>query len=101
MSEQIDITPYSKRFDSVCGRARNRAAYSETPERFLAMFHAELSRLRREGMASTLDQAPDWLDPTHLAAEIEALAATRAMRNWGTAKGLCLTRRARHQALAA
>ena len=101
MTETVNITPYSRRFDSVCSRAKNRAEQSETPERFLSMFHSELSRIRREGVDTTLSKGPDWNDPTHLAAEVEALAATRAMRYWGTAEGLCITRRAKRHALTA
>lgn len=101
MSKYVDTTPFSKRYDTVCQRAEKRSARSETPERFMNEFHDELSELRREGMTAIVERTPDWYDPTHLAAEIEALAALRAMRNWGTAEGLCLTRRAKNQVLAA
>jgi hypothetical protein len=101
MPETMDITPFSKRYDSVCSRAEKRASRSEAPDLFMNKFYGGLSELRREGMAAVVDKAPDWLDPTHLAAEIEALAALRAIRYWGTAKGLCLTRRKRGEGLAA
>lgn len=94
-------TPVSERYAAICNRAEKRSMQSEAPKRFMNEFHDELSALRREGLDVIVERAPDWLDPVHLAAEIEAITATRAMRCWGTLDGLCFPRRSKSQVLAA
>lgn len=89
------VNAAGKRFDTVCQWADLRARQSVKPERFLWVFHDELATIRRHGEAAVLEKDSTRLNPTDLAAEIEALAATRAMRTWGTNEGLCLTRRKR------
>jgi hypothetical protein len=67
----------------------------------MELFHNAMAEARRNGENAIVDQSPDWGDPTHLAAEVEALAARRAMRHWGTTWGICLRRRVSKQDLAA
>lgn len=98
MAVFVDTTPFGERFEAVCKRAKVRSERSAEPQRFLNEFEGEMAALRREGLASVVERGPDWSDPTHLAAEVEALAALRAMRTWGTTVGLCLARRVRNGA---
>lgn len=64
--------------------AGTRAKKSQYPGKFMVEFEGDLSVLMRSGAGDMLDAVPHWQDPTHLAAEIEALSAYRALQHWGT-----------------
>lgn len=73
------LIPPSRRLDTVCRRAITRADASEQPHRFYRLFEEDLGKIRRVGVNEVLETRPAWQDPVYLAAEIEALAATRFM----------------------
>lgn len=69
--------------------AQGHAAASAAPSRFMKEFEEEMSLLAGpSGEAGILDRMPEWHDYTALAAEIEALAAHRALQCWGTQDGM-------------
>lgn len=79
------LIPPSRRLDTVCRRAVARADASEQPHRFYRVFEEQLVRIRREGVDEVLETWPARQDPVYLAAEIEALAATRFMATMNAA----------------
>lgn len=82
MTDIVDpnaLVPPSRRFDTVCRRANERGGMSQAPQRFYRVFQEELGTIRRKGLDAVLEVWPAWNDPVYLAAEIEALAAMRAM----------------------
>lgn len=86
MDEVTDV--WSRRNQVVRDRARERAKVSEAPDKFMVLFDGKLSRLRMSGDDAFVHRALLWDDPVNVAAEIEAFSAYRAMRYWGTSKGL-------------
>lgn len=72
------LTP-ARRLDTACRRVTVRADVSEQPHRYYRLFEEGLGRIRSRGVGEVLDTMPAWQDPVYLAAEIEALAATRFM----------------------
>lgn len=64
--------------------AQCHAKRSESPNRFMAIYTDDLNLLRRKGEEALLDQRRSWKDPVQLAAEMEALAAFRALACWST-----------------
>jgi hypothetical protein len=101
MTYTMSTVPFSERFSTSQGWAQKRAELSATPDRFMVSFHNAMAVCRREGEAVVLERIPHWEDPTRLAAEIEALAARRAMAHWGTTWGICQKGRNRKADLAA
>lgn len=74
---------------------------AENPFHFISLFEDELRMVRERGEPEAVERQPDWHNPQRVAAEIEALAAVRALAYWGTNKGLCLKRHDKPQGLAA
>ena len=79
----------SEKFQAAFARAQMRAGGTQAPHRFMNTFEEEVNHILVLGEGSLLERSPTWEDPLHLAAEVEALAAVRAVRHWGTEEGLC------------
>lgn len=73
--------------------ALRHAERSQEPGEYLDHFEGELEALLIG--ANLVETRWTILDPVHMAAEIEALCAHRAVRNWGTDHGLCYPRGSR------
>lgn len=80
----------SKRIREVVSRTQRRANHSDLPNRYMSDFERGLNLLLDHGVEALPDYRSGWQDPVHVAAEVEALCAFRALKNWGTGKGLYL-----------
>lgn len=85
MTSKEECGPRELLWRTVIERAQERALHSRSPVMYMRNFEMSLKVLRRDGTDTDfLDRRrPVWEDTVHVASEIEALSAFRAMRHWG------------------
>jgi hypothetical protein len=79
---------YSAAMATVFSWAQERAKMSKSPNKFLNRFANDLREARQIGEHEALAHRRE-VDPLLIAAEVEALAAYRALEHWGTSWGRC------------
>lgn len=84
MTDNLKHIPVGERKSIALRWAQRRAANSENPFTFMRRFEETLEIAAAFGEQHVLEERAIYKAPTQVAAEIEALAAVRSLRHWGT-----------------